>query len=66
MTKENELNSLAEQYAYYSLGSSPCEDCDDKCYLNDYDNKCKEAQEYHNKYINLVKEYKNLLKNKII
>lgn len=62
MTQENELNSLAEQYAYYSLGSSPCEDCYDKCYLNDYDYKCKEAQEYHDKYINLVKEYKKSFK----
>ena len=62
MTQENELNSLAEQYAYYSLGSSPCEDCDDTCYLNDHNNKCEEAQDYDDKYMNLVKEYKEYFK----
>ena len=57
---ENELNKLAEQHAYYSLGSSPCEDCDDKCFLNDDNDRCEEAQEYNDKYKNLVKEYKRI------
>lgn len=56
---ENEINNLAEQYAYYSLGSSPCEDCDEKCFLND-NNICEEAHEYNDKYKNLVKEYKRI------
>ena len=34
MIDERELNGLAHQYAYYELGSSPCEDCDK------YDFKC--------------------------
>lgn len=60
MISESKLDNLATQYAYYTLGSSPCEDCDDftECFIN-RNKKCKEAEEYHEKYLKLVEEYKN-------
>ena len=60
MISESKLNNLAGKYAYYTLGSSPCEDCDDftECFIDRY-NKCEEAEEYHEKYAKLVEEYKN-------
>lgn len=45
MISESKLDNLATQYAYYTLGSSPCEDCDDftECFIDRY-NKCEEAK----------------------
>lgn len=59
MIFESKLNNLATQYAYYTLGSSPCEDCDNftECLL-DRNKKCEEAEEYNEKYVKLVEEYK--------
>lgn len=60
MIFESKLDSLATQYAYSTLGSGPCEDCDNfiKCLIVRY-KKCEEAEEYHEKYAKLVEEYKN-------
>ena len=60
MILESELNNLATQYAYYTLGSSPCEDCDNytECFIDRY-KKCEEVEEYHEKYAKLVEDYKN-------
>ena len=64
MINEKELNNLAEQYAYYTLGSSPCENCDDfcECFYESND-RCKDAQEYGEKYKKLIEEYKNNCKD---
>ncbi len=55
MIFESKLDSLATQYAYCTLGSSPCEDCDNftECFIDRY-KKCEEAEEYHEKYAKLV------------
>ena len=60
MIFESKLDSLATQYAYYTLGSSPCEDCDNytECFIDRY-KKCEEVEEYHEKYAKLVEDYKN-------
>ena len=60
MIFESKLDGLATQYAYYTLGSSPCEDCVDfaECFM-DRNKKCEEAEEYNEKYVKLVEEYKN-------
>ena len=62
MIDEKELNGLAHQYAYYELGSSPCEDCDNYVFnvssLHRNHEPCEEATIYNEKYWKLVEEYK--------
>lgn len=63
MIDERELNGLAHQYAYYELGSSPCEDCENfdfKCFKskNRSHGPCEEATIYNEKYWKLVEDYK--------
>ena len=62
MIFESKLDSLATQHAYCTLGSSPCEDCDNftECLMRN--KKCEEAEEYNEKYKKLVEEYKNNFK----